>query len=511
MKNFILALLIMTMNLSLYAQTNEFENNIESNISSLEDMRNGDLIKHRFSNFGNPMDEVSSKLNNQFFISKTMNIVDSVIITGLPEHQFQAEAIGSIGKQTYTYDNKGKVILMLQEHWNDSTWANHEKKTYEYDSNGNRIMDSHGYWYWYNSSWLDLKNHYDYSGNGLLASQYSGCLKRIPNPLYGNPNQPRAISIAVDSCRKYSYTYDSNENMTLKLSEKWEDSTWTNFLKTTYTYNNDGNVILELRKHWQDSTHTNQEPAWINSKKTTYTYDNNGKMILKLFGQWTNSTWRNSPKLTYTYDNNENITMELRESLQDSTWRNSSKTIYLYDGNGNRILESYARWQGTDWRDSFRDTYTYNDGNLSLMLHELWDGTTWVTPSSSGHSGSFFFQDATGNNYSFRGKKVEVFYREITDVNENNSSNLLNYTLTQNYPNPFNPSTTIGYSLPQNSFVQLKVYDMLGREVANLVNKSQVIGNYQIEFDATNLTSGIYFYRLQSGNFTETKKLILLR
>ena len=83
--------------------------------------------------------------------------------------------------------------------------------------------------------------------------------------------------------------------------------------------------------------------------------------------------------------------------------------------------------------------------------------------------------------------------------------------LGQNYPNPFNPSTTISYSLSQSGFVKLKVYDVLGREVANLVSMEQSTGNYKVEFNASNLTSGIYFYRLQSGDFTETKKLILLR
>lgn len=85
------------------------------------------------------------------------------------------------------------------------------------------------------------------------------------------------------------------------------------------------------------------------------------------------------------------------------------------------------------------------------------------------------------------------------------------YELQQNYPNPFNPNTTISYSLPQSGFVQLKVYDMLGCEVANLVNEEQAIGNYKIEFIASNLSSGVYFYRLQSGGYVETKKLILLR
>ncbi len=90
------------------------------------------------------------------------------------------------------------------------------------------------------------------------------------------------------------------------------------------------------------------------------------------------------------------------------------------------------------------------------------------------------------------------------------------FHLSQNYPNPFNPSTTIKYTIPDvasgfSLSVTLKVYDILGSEVANLVNEEKPAGSYQIEFDATNLPSGVYFYRLQAGSFVETKKMVLMK
>jgi hypothetical protein len=83
----------------------------------------------------------------------------------------------------------------------------------------------------------------------------------------------------------------------------------------------------------------------------------------------------------------------------------------------------------------------------------------------------------------------------------------------QNYPNPFNPTTTIKYSIPELSFVTLKVYDVLGNEIANLVNEEKPTGSYDAEFTMNNLqlSSGFYFYRLQAGSFVETKKMILLK
>lgn len=86
-----------------------------------------------------------------------------------------------------------------------------------------------------------------------------------------------------------------------------------------------------------------------------------------------------------------------------------------------------------------------------------------------------------------------------------------NFSLKQNYPNPFNPSTTIKFSLPKESFVHLVVYDELGREAAVLVNEDLKGGTYDINFDASELTSGIYFYKLSAGNFVETKKMMLIK
>ena len=83
--------------------------------------------------------------------------------------------------------------------------------------------------------------------------------------------------------------------------------------------------------------------------------------------------------------------------------------------------------------------------------------------------------------------------------------------MSNNYPNPFNPSTTISYSVPEMEFVTLKVYDVLGNEITTLVNEENSAGNYEVEFDATGLTSGIYFYRITSGNFVEVKKMTLLK
>jgi hypothetical protein len=85
------------------------------------------------------------------------------------------------------------------------------------------------------------------------------------------------------------------------------------------------------------------------------------------------------------------------------------------------------------------------------------------------------------------------------------------FALYNNYPNPFNPTTKIRYAITQTAFTSLKVYSLLGEEVATLINEEKTPGVYEVNFDATNITSGTYLYKLQAGNFTETKKMILLK
>ena len=104
----------------------------------------------------------------------------------------------------------------------------------------------------------------------------------------------------------------------------------------------------------------------------------------------------------------------------------------------------------------------------------------------------------------------EPFCPLITAVPSGNSLPT-NFVLNQNYPNPFNPTTTISYSVPKTSLVTIKVYDILGREVAVLVNEEKAGGNYEIKFNASNLSSGVYMYRFQAGTFIQSKKMLLLK
>lgn len=104
-----------------------------------------------------------------------------------------------------------------------------------------------------------------------------------------------------------------------------------------------------------------------------------------------------------------------------------------------------------------------------------------------------------------------TYIKVTTGIVKNETEIPQSFLLQQNYPNPFNPNTKISWQSPVGSRQTLKVYDVLGNEVVTLVNEYKPIGSYEVEFNASRLSSGMYFYKLEMGNFTEVKKMILLR
>jgi hypothetical protein len=115
-----------------------------------------------------------------------------------------------------------------------------------------------------------------------------------------------------------------------------------------------------------------------------------------------------------------------------------------------------------------------------------------------------------GSILTFISQSYQSDCYHITEVKEY-GEHPKEFTLDQNYPNPFNPSTKIRYELPVKSIVQLKVYDILGREVETLVEEEKPAGTYQVNWNAINRSSGLYFYRLQVGDIIETRKMILMK
>ena len=126
------------------------------------------------------------------------------------------------------------------------------------------------------------------------------------------------------------------------------------------------------------------------------------------------------------------------------------------------------------------------------------------------------YDGETGNTGTFKGWSLTLYFETPVGVSKEIVDVVRNFEIKQNYPNPFNPSTKIKYEIPDqarndNVYVTLKIYDILGREVAMLVNKQQKSGHYEVEWNADNHSSGVYFYRIRAGEFIMTRKMLLLR
>jgi uncharacterized delta-60 repeat protein len=142
------------------------------------------------------------------------------------------------------------------------------------------------------------------------------------------------------------------------------------------------------------------------------------------------------------------------------------------------------------------------------------DGMSYSMQGKIGKSMAFSPDSAlvivgTSNNSGFYIAKF-LTHSLTTDIEDDRTvSN--SFVLNQNYPNPFNPSTTISYSLPVQSEVEIKIYDALGKEVAALVNEIKSAGNYSVRWNASSLSSGVYFYRISAGSYTQTKQMLLMK
>jgi len=187
----------------------------------------------------------------------------------------------------------------------------------------------------------------------------------------------------------------------------------------------------------------------------------------------------------------------------------------IYDINGN--LKSFG---------SFGGTYLFGNVLVTCVgaLFDFRDGEylgQGFKINEEGRISHFFFYNEKLSKMVWavtetRGKNeniIEVYDVDyINDINKKDNHPLLSeYKLYQNYPNPFNPITKIEYSLPENSFVEIKIYDIFGKEVETLINKKQTMGMYSLQWQPKNITSGIYFYRIKAGKYSETKKMVYIK
>lgn len=191
-------------------------------------------------------------------------------------------------------------------------------------------------------------------------------------------------------------------------------------------------------------------------------------------------------------------------------------------GQAGNILRTYNG--GLNWSNSTLGSYNFNNITMvnnstafavaqSTIVKTSNTGDNWTvqfTPSSN-LQGVFFLNELTGWACGSGGKLYKTTSGGVTGIYTGGNNHPKSFELYQNTPNPFNPKTIISYELRVTSYVQLKVFDVLGREVSLLVNSKLEAGKHEADFDGTDFTSGIYYYTLTAGSYKETKRMVLLK
>jgi hypothetical protein len=351
-------------------------------------------------------------------------------------------------KYIFYYDNSGRINYYLLQYWYNGQWDNSDRNTYYYDSLGNLACEL---FEWNGGQWF--------------------------------PNY------------KTTYTYDENRNNISQLFEVYNDSQWVNWSLYIFNYDNGGNLVKNSAMSWNIQ-------EWVNNYQATY-FIKNGVRDSIFFESWVEGQWVNLLSFKPQYDDQGHLITVLWKSWSDSQWVNYLRGSWNNDLYGNIVSGLIEDWDGNQWINDSRFFYNNNSKNyFTHGLNEIWQNGTWIPGDWE-----FYFSRLDIFTLGFIGTELSVYYKITSAVEK--TSTLEEYNLSQNYPNPFNPATTIRFTIPADGQVQLQVYDILGREIATLVNEYRRKGNYEVKFDAGKLSSGIYIYRIKCGSFTNSKMMVL--
>jgi hypothetical protein len=196
----------------------------------------------------------------------------------------------------------------------------------------------------------------------------------------------------------------------------------------------------------------------------------------------------------------------ITEASIDTSLLESGDEIAIYDGNlcvGAVIVDGEWPLEMNAWEaDSVNPGFVSGNSIIARV---------WSSQDNLEYETNITFDVGNGNFGSGIFSRISIEGTNVVSVSATGSSVPASFSISQNFPNPFNPSTKINYEIPEKSKVNLKVYDILGNEIVTLVNNENQLGRYEVEFHAADIPSGVYFYRIQAGNFVETRKMILLK
>ncbi len=306
------------------------------------------------------------------------------------------------------------------------------------------------------------------------------------NDLFVVNNQTAYICNSGICCYPFCTSSTGSVSKTTNSGQNWTGSVFG----ASYSV-----YFLNANKGWATTQHSSDIPPAINFIYRTSNAGNNWEIIRSDTG--------------YLYQS-KNIMF-----VNDSTG-------YLYNRSLLKTTNGGFDWQKTDSISTagISNHFFINEntgwccGGSGKIIRTNNGGANWssqISNSANAFSSIHFVDAYTGWIAGSGGIILKTVSGGLTSVNQSSSSIINSLNLNQNYPNPFNPRTIINYELGITNFVKIKVFDALGKEVATIVNEKQNPGSYSVEFNGDGLPSGIYFYKLEAGEFAETKRMVLLK
>ncbi len=372
----------------------------------------------------------------------------------------------------FFFDDSGRIVVDLLQLYINNEWVDDDRFIYEYE--GDSPYPSVVTWQEWDaneSDWVNLERD-------LLVFDEHGRETEIIIELWDDEGNEW---IAYD---RTVITYTEDGNYLEILSYYWGFDDWELDYRVRWIYE-DGRLVQEIEEYWDG------EEWWVDFR-ILYEYDDQGNNIAELYQYYDDfeEEWVNDARYLYSHNTEGNQTESVYQwwDEDEEVWKNLTRTTSEYDNRNNHIRDTYYAWGGEDWIPSIRMSMHYDQNDeLQMIVFEGWINEEWRYEE----------------RYLFGG-----FDPTYVVVDEGLPQR---FELMQNYPNPFNPSTTIRFSIPEQSGVSLTVYDVLGRKIAVLIDDEMNAGTYAHVFDASRLASGVYLYQLRTGEYIEMKRLILMK
>ena len=374
--------------------------------------------------------------------------------------------------------------------WSGGVWQAFSRNTYNYSSGKKNSVRT--------DNWTGSWNNFS-----LTSWTYSG--NQINYYIYQTWNA--GTSSWVNNL-KMSFTYDGSSRILTALSETWNGTSYDQASRVVYTYNGSGRVATVTNQSWIG--------AWQDISRTTYTYDGSGNETLSLTETWL-GIWSNSSQTISTYAGS-NLATETLQHWNGAGWDNYSKDVYSYDGSNNQTLDVHSNYQASNWVVADVDTSKYDGGNHLIQNVQWQVSPNTLDKEDYTYNGSGNMTLMISQTYDGSWTNVSKYVITYTSLATKIESAPLpkDFALMQNHPNPFNPTTTIRYNLGRAAIVRLEIHNVLGQLVRVLEDSEQGAGVYESTWDGRNdagreVASGVYFYSLKAGDYTETRKMVLSR